>query len=183
MPRVLRLCSRIFYGLSLGIATTALLSVFFVKFVYNNIQTIGVMLFGLFFLGLIMAAIHRMALNFERRSSCKGRAKTNINKFIEESHSLQRADKDFVKIARDVFGHIYGVDSKIILPSDTPDSLRMFGVVIDPFGFEVVMGISQRLNIIIQNDDIYKTVKLIYDNACSVEDVIVILAKEFGKTH
>jgi hypothetical protein len=181
LPKLLQLCSRVFYGLSIGIATVALLCVFFVEFVYINIQIIGFILSGFLFLGVIMAVIHRIVLSVEKKYSCKGRTKINIDQFIGESNSLQRIDKKFVKVAREVFGHIYGVESKMILPTDTADSLRKFGVVLDPFGFEVVMGISQRLCIQNQDDEVYEMVKRVYDKAHSVEDVIVILAEELKK--
>ena len=77
-------------------------------------------------------------------------------------------------------GHIYSVNPKKIYLSDTPISLRTLGCTVEPYSFELILGVSKRLGIIITEPEIDRIAGRIHNSANNVEDLTNILCEEIS---
>ena len=57
-------------------------------------------------------------------------------------------------------------------------TLATFGNINEPFGFELVLGAAERLNIKVDETEVYRITKYVYEKANTVEDLVIILCNE-----
>jgi len=103
-----------------------------------------------------------------------------LKNFVSQSSLLQKYNTYHVKAIRQTLGHIYSVSPEKIYLSDTPASLRTLGCAIEPYSFELILGVGKRLGIIISEAEVDRIAERIYNNAHNVEELTAILCEEIS---
>lgn len=108
----------------------------------------------------------------------RNRNDIELEELILNSPSIQKYNRYHIKAIRQTLGHVYSVNYKIIYLSDTPESLRSLGCTIEPYGFEVILGVSRKLGITLIESEVDRIANKIHNNAHNVEELTAILCEE-----
>lgn len=114
------------------------------------------------------------------RKIVRNRKDVELEEFISNTLSIQKYNKYHIKAIRETLGFIYSVNPKIIYLSDTPKTLASLGCILEPYGFEVILGIKRRLGINLADCEIDRIIARIHDNAHNVEELTEILCEEIS---
>jgi hypothetical protein len=96
------------------------------------------------------------------------------------SSPLQKYNTYHVRAIRQTLGSIYCVNPKKIYLSDTPKSLRSLGCAIEPYAFELILGVAKRLGIRLNEAEVDRLGDRIRNNAHNVEQLTAILCEELS---
>lgn len=104
-----------------------------------------------------------------------------LQQFISSSPVVQKYKKNYIRAIRYTLGFAYRLNPDIIYTTDTPQSLgSITRRKIPPLGFEVVLGASNRLGIILSDEEIDQIGEQIYKNTRCVEELFVTLSEELS---
>jgi hypothetical protein len=148
---------------------------------YSIYFLIGVIIaFGPFLLWIVWLTGYAIRVKARCRKIVRNRKDIELEEFISNSPSIQKYNKYYIKAIREALGFIYSVSPKIIYLSDTPKTLTSLGCILEPYGFEVILGIKRRLGISLVDCEIDRIIAKIHDNAHNVEELTEILCEEIS---
>jgi hypothetical protein len=129
---------------------------------------------------LSLAAIRTTYVVVKTRSLAKSRQPMPFEEFVFQSPRVHKCDPKYSKVIREVLGFVYRVNAEIIYPTDTPESLGLLGELHDPYAFEVVLGVANRLAIKLSDSQVDDIIGRLYGNARKVEDLIAGLSEQLA---
>ena len=173
--------SGLVFFISMTLAAYLVISELFLGGSLIKIQILGPIVLLLPMIYVFSLLIYNLRIKVCAKKYKLDRKKMGINEFVSMSSKLRELKSDFVDSCRRILGHIYCVDPAYIYPDDTPEAMRGFGVIVEPYGFEVVMGIAEKLNVELPDGEIFPMVKKVREKANNVEELICVLNGEFGK--
>lgn len=166
------------FGLFLGLLFIML------SIVYNRnsiLFPIGIIVgFGPF-LAFVACLIGRATWIKSRcRKIVRNRENVELEKFIAGSPSLQKYNTYHIKAIRQTLGFIYSVSPKVIYSCDTGRTLASLGCTVEPYGFEVILGVGKRLGVVLSEFEVDRIADKIHNNANNVEELTNILCEEIS---
>lgn len=179
--KFLDIFSGVVFFFSMILAAYLVISELFLGGSIIKIQILGPIVLLLPMIYIFSLLIYNLQIKTRAKKQKLNRKKMSIDEFVSMSLKLGECESGFVDNCRCVLGHIYCVDPDYIYPDDTPEVMRGFGVIVEPYGFEVVMGIADKLNIELPGGEIFPMVKEVREKANNVEELICVLNGEFKK--
>jgi Ca2+/Na+ antiporter len=132
----------------------------------------------LFFVFLIYAG---NAVERKIKNNLQKKKPHTLQQFISSSPVVQKYKKNYIRAIRYTLGFAYRLNPDIIYTTDTPQSLgSITRRKIPPLSFEVVLGASNRLGIILSDEEIDRIGEQIYKNTRCVEELFVTLSEELS---
>jgi hypothetical protein len=136
--------------------------------------------FGPFLFLIVWLIGYSILVKVRCRKIIRNREDVELEEFVSNSPSIQKYNKYHIKAIRETLGFIYSVSPKIIYLSDTGKTLGSLGCILEPYGFEVILGIKRRLGINPVDCEIDRIIARIHDNAHNVEELTAILCEEIS---
>lgn len=128
----------------------------------------------------IVLVVHLIWCKVRGKRIVQNRNSMELDSFISNSSTIQKYNKYYIKAIRQTLGYVYSVNPEIIYLSDSPESLRSLGCIIEPYGFEVILGVIKRLGIYLTESEIDRIANKIHNSAYNVEELTSILCEEMS---
>lgn len=134
---------------------------------------------SLVFSAVCVPPILLLLLVIQRVSSARRLLRNRAPVGMEEFNSIPNIQKPHaltvVSAVRDTLGFIHKIDPSVIYPSDTLQFLCYVGGFPTPCQFEVVLGIAQRLGLLLSEYEVDRIGDRIFHNAKTVWDLAEIV--------